>query len=259
MNKNLASGLESLAFSHIHTSQPNIKSNELILQNLDLYKQILEMHGLNVMDPITYQTFQSQQNTISQLKKEKAELEQKLLQESRTDYLTNIPNKRYFSEKISEEFTSFQRYNTPLSLVLMDLNRFKDINDNYGHQAGDKVLKDFAKILKDNSRVGVDFPARVGGDEFAIILSNTNLKQAGYLIDRLMNEIEKTDFYYHNQKMPVSASMGIAQLNSHDSIETLTKRADKASYHAKGAGLNNVYYLNNIRKIPEPISHLLAA
>lgn len=155
----------------------------------------------------------------------------------REDALTGIANRRHFFEYFQKMHAHAIRHKTPLSLVMADLDFFKVINDQYGHQIGDEVLFGFAQLLQNNSREE-DLPARYGGEEFAILLVSTNATQALNQAERVRSEIEKEEF--GALKLKITASFGVASLQEGEDIESLLKRADQALYEAKSAGRNQV-------------------
>lgn len=157
---------------------------------------------------------------------------QQLREMAQTDGLTKVFNRQHFEHLGNIEFLRAKRFNTALSLVMIDIDAFKHINDTYGHLAGDHVLKVFAAILKENIR-DFDFFARFGGDEFVLLMPNTDLDNASKFIDRLREIILKTTIHYDNQAFKISASCGVSQLTQEDSFEMILKAADKHLYEKK--------------------------
>lgn len=155
-----------------------------------------------------------------------------------TDSLTELPNRRYYDEMIAVNVAQNERYGEPLSLVLFDLDKFKDINDTLGHPAGDAVLKHMAAILRDHARKA-DIPARLGGDEFAIILSHADEALAEIFVKNLRAALAAHPFIYEDKPIPCTISIGIAQFDpSMLSPEGLYFAADKACYASKRDGRN---------------------
>jgi diguanylate cyclase len=153
------------------------------------------------------------------------------------DALTGIPNRASYDDRIRHEFARWQRDNTPISVLAWDIDRFKEINDAYGHSAGDKVLKVVAQHLAQHVR-GTDFVARYGGEEFVMILIGTEAQQALVTADKIRNGIETMGFHFHNKPVAVTASCGIATFRGDDTPESIFDRADRALYRAKDAGRN---------------------
>ena len=152
------------------------------------------------------------------------------------DGLTEAKNRRAFNEKLAEEWSRAQRYATPLSLVLFDVDKFKSYNDTFGHQAGDEVLKILARTVMGLVRV-TDFFARYGGEEFVLILPNTDADGAYILAERLRERVERAKW----KERPVTASFGVSTLEiGMASGENLIESADKALYLSKERGRNRV-------------------
>ncbi len=155
-----------------------------------------------------------------------------------TDGLTGIFNHRIFQEKLTDELKRSERYSTPLSLLLVDIDYFKKVNDVYGHPAGDLVLKGVAKILKYEVR-DVDIAARYGGEEFAVILPGTDSRGAKNFAERLRKAIMTEVFLADGKTLKVTASIGIATAPADaQTKENLIERTDQALYHAKHQGRN---------------------
>ncbi|MCF8094092.1 MAG: GGDEF domain-containing protein [Desulfobacteraceae bacterium] len=174
-----------------------------------------------------------------ELGKKNRELEtayRKITELSRTDPLTGLANRRYFKERYEEEFALSQRHEFPLSLAMMDLDHFKQVNDTLGHNAGDEVLKVFAWVLGQNCRLE-DFPARFGGEEFIIFLPHTAADKALVFGNRIRETLSGMDIL-ENPQWKVTISVGIAQQKIEDTPEGLIKRADEALYAAKRQGRN---------------------
>ncbi|TVM15677.1 GGDEF domain-containing protein [Oceanidesulfovibrio indonesiensis] len=157
------------------------------------------------------------------------------------DGLTMIHNRRSFERRLKEELMRHQRYGHTMSLLLLDIDHFKAINDTYGHLAGDAVLAAVARTIRSAVRT-CDYPARYGGEEFVIILPQTSAMQANILGERLRREIANLGFTEEGASFHVTASIGIADINpeSHITSPQLVRRADRALYAAKNRGRNRV-------------------
>ena len=167
----------------------------------------------------------------------------KLQLEANTDSLTQSFNKGYFNKKLDILVKKSKITGRPLSLILFDLDHFKKLNDNYGHDAGDYVLKEMASIIKHSKLRQNDIFARYGGEEFVIILSDTNIKQGFEIAERIRKLIEDHTFSYDDKKLPVTASIGIADYRKGVLTATdLFKRADEAVYVSKEKGRNQVNF-----------------
>jgi diguanylate cyclase (GGDEF)-like protein/PAS domain S-box-containing protein len=159
-----------------------------------------------------------------------------------TDELTGILNRRSFFRRGAEEINRFLRYRAPLTLLILDIDGFKKINDTYGHMAGDQVLKDFVSTLQCNIR-RTDILARLGGEEFGIILQNTGQENASITAEKLRMAVEKQACVVsEGQIVNVTVSIGLATANGEvQSFGTLLKNADAALYRAKDQGRNKVF------------------
>ncbi|UCG78373.1 MAG: sensor domain-containing diguanylate cyclase [Nitrospirota bacterium] len=171
---------------------------------------------------------------------EKVLLHTEVLKMATTDGLTGLHNHRSFQERLENEIERVRRYDHSFSLMILDIDRFKDFNDAYGHQAGDIALRSIAGVMNDNIR-GADMAARYGGEEFAIILSETPLDGAIQTAERIRGQIEKLAIQHDGQTRRVTISIGIAEFPSDGlSREELIESADKALYYSKRSGRNKV-------------------
>jgi len=163
--------------------------------------------------------------------------DKKIIEElSRRDKLTNLYNRVKIDESINNEIKSSKRYNTKFSLILLDIDLFKDVNDNYGHLVGDSVLVQIAGVLKENIRQS-DIVARWGGEEFIIVCTNSDIDAAEQLAQKLRVAIESLEFDIVKN---ITASFGVTQFKEKDTIHSLIDRTDKALYSAKDSGRNRV-------------------
>lgn len=167
-------------------------------------------------------------------------IEEELRHLSVTDALTNAYNRRYFTQKLEEEIERTKRTDRKFSLIMLDIDRFKSINDRFGHNAGDLVLKSIAKLIKNRIRK-IDTLARWGGEEFVILLPDTTVKNAACLAEELR---ENLSCMYIPGVGHATASFGVAGYCPGDSVDTLVNKADNMMYEAKVAGRNRVRYIN---------------
>lgn len=158
---------------------------------------------------------------------------------SLTDGLTGVGNRISLDSSLQREVDQANRYHQPLSILILDLDHFKAINDRHGHVAGDYVLKMVANTLKAGSRCA-DMTFRFGGEEFVVLLSQTDSAGAKITAERIRRSIENLGLHYGNQQIPVSISVGVATLGHNESKDSLIQRADKALYQAKQNGRNQV-------------------
>ena len=164
-------------------------------------------------------------------------LQKQLLELSQTDPLTSLRNRRAFDARLEEEFLHARRYERPLSLAIIDVDHFKSINDEHGHDAGDAVLRGVAKIIGGGTRQ-TDFVARIGGEEFAILLPETPLFEALQFAEKVRSSIAAQDVAGHH----VTISIGIANIphSGVSEMRYLFNAADQALYRAKNGGRNRV-------------------
>jgi diguanylate cyclase (GGDEF)-like protein len=174
-------------------------------------------------------------------KKELSEMNDKLREISLTDGLTRVDNRRSLEERLHEMWQHSVRLHEPIALIICDIDKFKAVNDNYGHQAGDSVLKEFAQLLKAEARE-IDRVGRYGGEEFLLILSGTVLDAAVTFAERLREKVEGHTFTYAGGTLRRTMSCGVAA-SPHPRVkdqEALLRAADDALYVAKETGRNRV-------------------
>lgn len=178
---------------------------------------------------------------------ENAELHQEKERQAVTDGLTGIANRRSFGETLAREFERAKRYEQPLSLVVIDMDFLKVINDSFGHQIGDEAIRQIGRILKQSSR-SIDLAARYGGEEFCLLLPNTEIKMAEQFAERLRRLINDVHIEGPGH---ISASMGVASYPLHASDpDALFRKADEALYEAKQAGRNLVKVVSEKKTAP---------
>ena len=173
---------------------------------------------------------------------ELTEMQQKLEILAAKDSLTGFNNNRTFREIGQKEMDRARRFNHPLSLLMIDVDNFKDINDTYGHVAGDRVLEVLARRIESLCR-SVDIAGRMGGDEFVLLLPETSARQAVAVAERLQAKLLAEPIEWDGKPIPVTISVGTAELDLADEFNMLLKRADDAMYEAKRTGRNKVVAL----------------
>jgi diguanylate cyclase (GGDEF)-like protein/PAS domain S-box-containing protein len=175
---------------------------------------------------------------------ERKHAEEELRRLATTDSLTGMFNRGHFLELSKREVGRALRYHRPLSLMMIDIDHFKRINDNYGHDAGDRVLQTFALVGRDQIR-DVDIFGRIGGEEFAILLPDTDFSSAGEVAERLRREVERTGVAVRDETVKITISIGVSTVSaSIQNLDSLMTSADKALYKAKWEGRNRVRYAN---------------
>jgi two-component system, cell cycle response regulator len=166
--------------------------------------------------------------------------EQDLRKMARTDPLTGANNRGYFMELLHAEIERCQRYNHTFSVLMLDLDNFKSVNDTRGHAAGDEALRTLIRVFQFSGLRQCDFWGRIGGEEFAVALPETALHAATGAAERLRANLSETPVSYENMKFFITVSIGIGQYRTGDVRETLLHRADQAMYAAKQSGKNRV-------------------
>jgi diguanylate cyclase (GGDEF)-like protein len=180
---------------------------------------------------------------LAQLESYQQELEEahaKLQEDSLTDKLTGVGNRAAFDQRLAEEVYRSTRYRSTVSLLMIDVDRFKDFNDSYGHQAGDAALQAVAKALRCTRPS--DFLARYGGEEFAVLLATTAREGAGILAERMRKAVAAASF----PQGPVTVSIGASTLAPASSDSSLVSAADRALYAAKQGGRNRVVHPDSL-------------
>jgi diguanylate cyclase len=179
---------------------------------------------------------------VTSMEREALDYREKLEQQRNKallDPLTGLPNRAAWSERLVIEHVRSQQVNTGLLLAILDLDHFKAINDTYGHQAGDKVLKIIANVLRKGLR-GDDFIARFGGEEFALLMPGSDLAGGTRLLERLRAAVEQCPFHFKGERVTITMSAGVAVFKPGENASQVLKRADQALYRAKEAGRNQI-------------------
>lgn len=166
----------------------------------------------------------------------------KLYEWSIKDNLTHLFNYHYLQVSLEKEISRAKRYPKDVSMIMLDIDNFKKINDNYGHQAGNMVLTGISEIIRNSIRNNIDIPVRYGGDEFLIILPETDIKGAESVAKRLLSLIREKEFKYQKDNIKATVSIGITSARKGEIIkkDAIIKRADKAMYEAKKKGKNRI-------------------
>ena len=178
---------------------------------------------------------------LTRINKELEKLQAKLKEQAHRDPMTNLYNRRYFHDIASQIFTISKREKKDISVIMIDIDNFKAINDTYGHAIGDIVIKQLAALLVEQTRKS-DVVTRFGGEEFVVLLPNTNLQGAQKIASKIRQIVERTEVLYNGiSTLSFTISLGVAILYEEDkSIESVLNRVDKALYRAKESGRNKV-------------------
>ena len=177
---------------------------------------------------------------LRDMEAQSAAIEKRMLEQQQLallDSLTQLPNRKAYEQRVLEESERWKRYGRPLTLAVCDLDHFKSINDQFGHLAGDKVLRIIAKTLRARLRKS-DFIARFGGEEFVILLPETDCSEAQRALETLREAVSQCPFHFRDQPVAVTVSIGIAEFTVGAKPESVFERADAAMYRAKEAGRN---------------------
>lgn len=164
---------------------------------------------------------------------------EKLTLISSQDPLTGLKNRRYFTSRAHEAWDSYERYAQAFSLLIVDIDWFKQINDTYGHHVGDLVLVKVAELLRTNLR-NSDVICRWGGEEFLILLPQLNVHECYWVGEKLRKSVEKASFHCEGYDVNVTITAGIADIRESDSVEQCIHAADKKLYKGKADGRNAV-------------------
>ena len=166
---------------------------------------------------------------------------QVILEENREkllyDSLTGVYSRLAYDDRINQELARWNRYQTPFSYVVVDIDHFKRVNDDFGHNAGDKALKIIAQIMLKNVRQS-DYIFRIGGEEFVLLLSIIEADKAYEMIEKLRAAIAESSFHFKSERISVTLSAELTEARENDDVESIYERADAALYKAKHSGRN---------------------
>lgn len=185
--------------------------------------------------------------THLELKKSREHLQRyarKMEKFAKTDYLTNLMNRRCMLERMQEEVMRCQRHRNRFSIAIVDIDNFKRINDTYGHDCGDQVLRQFASILKDNVRL-VDLVSRWGGEEFILMFPETDIQGADTACEKIRSIVARSSVCYEDHQITVTATFGVSEYKAGDNINEVIKSTDEALYQGKTMGKNRVITAGN--------------
>ncbi len=225
--------------------------------NMENLKKVLEL-GANdfINKPFSIDEFVSRIKVQLRLKKYYDEIQKHIAEEERlnmslidlneklnsmaiTDYLTGVYNRRYIMEYLKTELEKCKRYNHDLSIMIIDVDHFKKINDTYGHKSGDEVLKYICNLISENIRQS-DVFGRIGGEEFLIVFNDTDVENASNKAEKIRSLIEKSKVEDNGKEISITISAGVTEYTKDDHVDSIVNRADQALYNAKEDGRNKI-------------------
>ena len=237
-------GIDGFQFCEQLKKTPRLKDTPVIfLSAMNDEKSIIKGFKSGGVDFIT-RPFRAQEliartKTHIDLKKAK----EKLMRMAVTDELTGLFNRRYFMNRLNQEFERVRRYESIFTFIMIDIDYFKRINDTNGHLAGDCALRTAAEIMKKSLRLS-DTVGRIGGEEFAILLPETEIEHGVEIAERLRKKIDEAEIIFEGTKLSLTISAGISDSDINDaSVDSILHRADLALYQAKEEGRNRVCLL----------------
>ena len=214
-----------------------------IFTYVDNIEQLIVMTEKEKTEKVQYQ-LQSMIREIKELQNETKGYQRTINKQNsqlHIDFLTKVPNRSAWSERLNQEFNRYKRYKNPLKLAIIDVDKFKKINDSFGHLAGDKVLKAVAQTLQKSLR-NVDFLARYGGEEFTLLLPEINQQQMYIALNKLCHKVKNIPFKFKKENIIITVSIGCTDFFNGDDLDTAFERADNALYEAKKNGRDQVIY-----------------
>lgn len=227
----------------------NYQSNACVIAPLICQNRVVGV--LNFADKINGDHFTSEDIALVELFRQligasigNIKLFEKTQHQAMTDGLTNLANHKTFYETLERELRRLQRYGEYLSVIMIDIDNLKPINDNYGHRAGDLAIRHVSKKIFACIRKS-DTAARYGGDEFAVILPNTSLSDAVVAAERMVNDVANSIVMWERHRLNLSISVGVGQYDSSCCPEQITRQSDEALYKAKLAGKNTIKISRN--------------
>ncbi len=227
--------LDSFVYEHNNHEVLKLK---LLHKDIYLYSTILILTVVGLMSIMFYLTIKQKWLHTKEDLEEQIELKTKeILKQTLIDPLTGIQNRKAYVKRIDELFNEYHRYKTVFSIILIDIDDFKQVNDTYGHRAGDNVLIEFTKLIKTHLRES-DFFYRIGGEEFIVLLPHTSLQKGQILSKKLLKVIENELNIIEDKTITIS--IGLTQIHKNDNEDSLYKRVDTLLYDSKNTGKNKV-------------------
>ena len=222
----------------------NYKTSNCIIAPLICQDKVVGV--LNLADKMEGDSFSSDDIALVELLSQlvgasigNIKLFEKIQRQATTDGLTGLANYKTFYQTLEKELFRTRRYSGPISLIMIDVDNLKKINDTHGHHAGDKVIREISRKIKACIR-HIDTAARYGGDEFAVILPNTSLADALVVAERMVGSVSESPIRWQREQISLSISVGVGEYDGQSNPEDITNRSDQALYMAKQAGKNTV-------------------
>jgi len=222
----------------------NYKTNNCVISPLICQDRVVGV--LNLADKMNGDSFDCQDIALIELFSQlvgssigNIKMFEKIQRQATTDGLTGLANHKTFYEILEKELWRYRRYGGQISMIMVDIDNLKKINDAYGHRVGDKVIREISKKVKECIRQ-IDTAARYGGDEFAVILPNTSLADAIVVAERMVDTVSNSPMTWKKEQIALSISVGLGQYEADISADDITSRSDQALYTAKQAGKNTV-------------------
>ena len=213
----------------------NSSNFDTLKEKIGYIVQSLEVENDSISNKI-----QKENDLITILQKRMHRLEmalKKAKKESKIDFLTKLSSRKYLEDELKMIESAYDRYGVGYSIVFFDIDNFKMINDTFGHEAGDIILKDLGKVFKANKREA-DIIGRYGGEEFLAILPKTDIEGAFRFAEKMRNRVENHQFMYKDDRILVTISGGIAQRENHNSLDEVIEEADRMLFNSKNSGRN---------------------
>lgn len=230
----------------------NYKTNNCVIASLICQDRVVGV--LNLSDKTDGEGFSCEDIALMELFRQlvgssigNIKLFEKIQHQATTDGLTGLANHKRFYEILERELWRYRRYGGQISLIMVDIDNLKKTNDTYGHHAGDKVIRQISKKIKECIRK-IDTAARYGGDEFTVILPNTPLADARVVAERMVEAVANSPITWKKEEIDLSISVGLGEYDAESTAEDITRRSDEALYTAKQAGKNTVRIFEPAKK-----------
>ena len=218
----------------------------LSLMGIEFFTYIQQLHDVKTTLDRQKETLEGANAILHDQIEKIHDLQEKLREQANRDSLTGLFNRRYLEGTLEREMSRSRRENLPMAMVLLDVDHFKEVNDNYGHQAGDEVLRVLGKLLAEHARAE-DIVCRYGGEEFLMVLPKMPLASALERATQLLNFVRQTTVFFGELQIGVTISLGVAAIPENaDSTDGLIRCADKALYQAKSGGRDRVVAFSDV-------------